>query len=197
MTARGLLFQTAISAEIAFLCIRSTQLLYSTSFVLYDCVFPQHIPIWILNSATPTILGQITHKPLLPPHLVGFLLFCTAWWEMMTSQGEQRFSSLHCLCYCSCLTLHYWQHGCPHLSLSPPSVWKGASQSFDPPRLHRPGIQHCWRRGWRGNLYLFHPGRRASWPQRRAAQGRPDPQRKNTFIFIKLSHAPSYILQWD
>lgn len=51
-------------------------------------VFLQHIPIWTQNSATPTILGQITHKPSLPPLRVGFLLFCMGWWEMTTYPGE-------------------------------------------------------------------------------------------------------------
>lgn len=173
-------------------------------------LFFQHIPIWILNSATPTILGQITHKPSLPPHLVGFLLSCMAWWEMMISPGEQWSFGYTFLTFivslvvvlvlvlllmfefvlCKVLSIT-WLPTC----LSLPSLFQGASQSFDPPRLHRSGIQHCWRRGWRGNLHLLHPGRRASWPQWRAAQGRSDPQCKDTFIFIKLSRTHSCILQ--
>lgn len=76
--------------KILYICVEcNTCLVLSIIPLLVLCVFLQHIPIWILNSATPIILGQITHKPSLPPHLVGFLPFCTAWWEMMTSPGEQ------------------------------------------------------------------------------------------------------------
>lgn len=52
---------------------------------------------------------------------------------------------------------------------------QGSQEDGPPQGLHRPGIQH---RGWggrRGHLRLLHPGGRACRPERRAAEGRPDP----------------------
>lgn len=72
--------------------IKSMCLVCYTSFG-FVLIF-QHIPIWILNLATQTISDLITRKPSLPPHRVGFLLFYTAWWEMMIFPGEQW--SLNC-----------------------------------------------------------------------------------------------------
>lgn len=71
---------------------------------------------------------------------------------------------------------------CPSLlcSLSCPSpwrchsVWQGAKEGVAAQGLHRPGLQHRWRRGWRRHLRLLHPGRRTGWPERRAEEGRPD-----------------------
>lgn len=82
-----------------------------------------------------------------------------------------------------------WGHFSPiKLILSPSSLFQRASSSFDPPRLHRFGIQHRRRRGRRGDLYLLHPGRRSSWPQRRAAQRGSDPQCNDSFLHFTQSH---------
>lgn len=59
------------------------------------------------------------------------------------------------------------------------SMFQRTSPDFDPQRLHRSGIQHCWRWGWRGHLHLLHPGWRASRPQRGTSQRRSDPQCKS------------------
>lgn len=71
---------------------------------------------------------------------------------------------------------------CPSLlcSLSCPSpwrchsVWQGAEEGVAAQGLHRLGLQHRRRGGWRRHLRLLHPGRRTGRPERRAEEGWPD-----------------------
>lgn len=76
----------------------------------------------------------------------------------------------------------FWSYLCPPdtNSLSCPSTWRwgsfwqGAKKGVAAQGLHRPGLQHRWWGGWRRNLCLLHPGRRASWPEWWAEEGRQD-----------------------
>ncbi len=84
-------------------------------------------------------------------------------------------------------------------SLSCPSPWcccslcQGAKEGVAAQGLHRPGLQHRWWGGWRRHLRLLHPGRRASWPERRAEEGRPDSL--GQYLNLKLSVYPHQVLK--
>lgn len=55
-------------------------------------------------------------------------------------------------------------------------LFPGTSSGLRATWIHWAWLQHCRWRGWRGDLYLLHPRRRASRPERGAPEGGPDPQ---------------------
>ena len=193
---------TSILADIAYLCtaplwnIIHLFVCYSSSIFPYGYWTQPPQLSWLRLPTSP-------YSHLTESVFSGSARHDGRWWHPQVSNDPLAFSQVHWLLLAVFAAEVVWLTAfvCLHSLIHTLCFClnQGASQSSDPPRLHGSGIQHCWGRGWRGDLYLFHPGRRASGPERRAAQGRSDPQCKDTYLYKVVTqhiHASYNSTKW-
>ncbi len=115
---------------------------------------------------------------------LGWMKLCEYFWNISKNHPTLKLLNvifpLYIFFYCTYMSVFHPLPAAVVIRVHPDlwrcrSAWQGTAEDPAAQGFHRFGIQHCGRGGRRGHLRVFHLGRRASRPERRAEERRPHP----------------------